>query len=77
MKILTDATNVWKEVSGMIAGATHAWHIITASFVEKMALRVQDGMIIMAQLQTTVMLKKMQLMPVALVNIDDFKLTRV
>ena len=45
-----------------------------ASFVIKMALRAQDGMIIMAQWQTTVMLKKMQLLPVVLVHIDDFKL---
>ena len=64
-----DATNVWKEVSGMIAGATHAQHIITASFVKKMELRVQDGILTMAQSQTTIMLQEMQLMPVVLVEI--------
>ena len=69
MKIPTDATNVMKEVSGMIAGATRAQRTIMASFVEKMALRVQDGMIIMAQSRTTVMLKEMQSMPVVLVEI--------
>ena len=69
MKSPTDAINVMKEVSGMIAGATHAQHIITASFVKKMALRVQDGMITMEQSQTTIMLKEMQLMPVVLVEI--------
>ncbi len=69
MKIPTDATNVMKEVSGMIAGTTHAWHTITAIFVIKMALRAQDGMIPMAQSPTTIMLKEMQLMPVVLVEI--------
>ena len=69
MKIPTDATNVMKALSGMIAGATHAQHTITAIFVIKMALRAQDGMIPMAQSQTTIMLKEMQLMPVVLVEI--------
>ena len=64
-----DATNVRKEVSGMIAGATHAQHIITAIFARKMVQRVQDGMIPMAQSRATVMLKEMQLMPVVLVEI--------